>query len=69
MEENTNINVFEETKKNYLRSSKYVKAQVNVLDEIPKSYSHQGNPKLDKKKYTICGFEGSQITFKGLCIL
>jgi hypothetical protein len=24
---------------------------VNVLDEIPQSYSHQGNPKLDQPKY------------------
>jgi hypothetical protein len=51
-EENTNINVFEETKENYLWSSKYAKAHVNVLDEIPQSYSHQGNPKLDRIKYT-----------------
>jgi len=25
---------------------------VNVLDEVPQSYSHQGNPKLDQLKYT-----------------
>jgi hypothetical protein len=24
---------------------------VNVLDEVPQSYSHQGNPKLDKTRY------------------
>jgi hypothetical protein len=30
---NTNINVLEETKENYLRPFKYAKAQVNVLDE------------------------------------
>jgi hypothetical protein len=40
VEENTNINVFEE---NYLRPSEYVEAQVNVLDEVPQSYSHQRN--------------------------
>jgi hypothetical protein len=34
-EENTNINVFEETNENYLRPSKYVEAHVNVLDRIP----------------------------------
>jgi hypothetical protein len=39
-----------ETKENYLKSFKYAKAQVNVLDEVPLSYSHQGNPKLDQIK-------------------
>ncbi len=52
MEENTNIYVVEETEKNYLRSSNYAKVHVNVLDEVPQSYSHQGNPKLDQTRYT-----------------
>ncbi len=26
---------------------------MNVLDEVPKSYSHQGNPKLDQTKYIV----------------
>ncbi len=26
---------------------------MNVLDEVPQSYSHQGNPKLDQTRYTI----------------
>jgi len=52
VEDNTNINMFEETKENYLQSSKYAKAQMNVLDEVPQSYSHQGNPKLDQTKHT-----------------
>jgi hypothetical protein len=26
---------------------------MNVLDEIPQSYSHQGNLELDQTKYTI----------------
>jgi hypothetical protein len=26
---------------------------VNVLDEVPQSYSHQGNSKLDQTRYTI----------------
>ncbi len=26
---------------------------MNVLDEVPQSYSHQRNPKLDQTKYTI----------------
>jgi hypothetical protein len=42
---NININVVEEIKENYLWSSKYAEAHVNVLDEVPQSYSHQGNPK------------------------
>ncbi len=53
MEENTNIDMFEETKENYLQSSKYVEAHLNVLDEIPHSYSHQGNLKLDETMYTV----------------
>ncbi len=52
MDENTNVDVFEETEKKYPRSSKYAKAQVNVLDEVPQSYSHQGNPELDQTRYT-----------------
>jgi hypothetical protein len=35
VEKNTNIDVFEETKENFLRSFEYVEAQLNVLDEMP----------------------------------
>jgi hypothetical protein len=35
VEENTNINVIEKTKENYLRPYEYVEAYVNVLDEVP----------------------------------
>jgi hypothetical protein len=35
VEENTNINVFEEIEENYLRPFEYAKAYVNVLDEVP----------------------------------
>ncbi len=35
VEENTNIDVLEDIKENNLRSSKYVKAHVYVLDEVP----------------------------------
>jgi len=35
VEENTNIDVVEKTKENYLQSSKYAKAHVNVLDKVP----------------------------------
>jgi hypothetical protein len=35
VEKNTNIDVFEEPKENYLKPFKYAKAHVNVLDEIP----------------------------------
>jgi hypothetical protein len=35
VEKNTNIDVVEGTKENYLRSFEYTKAQVNVLDEAP----------------------------------
>jgi hypothetical protein len=47
VDENTNVDVFEETKENYPRSFEYAKAHVNALDEIPQSYSHQGNLELD----------------------
>ncbi len=43
MDESTNVDVFEETEENYPRLSKYVKAQVNALDEVPQSYAHKGN--------------------------
>ncbi len=43
----------EETKENYLQSFEYTKAQVNVLDEIPQSYSHQRNLELEQTKYII----------------
>jgi hypothetical protein len=45
--------VVEEIEENYLRSSEYVEAHVNVLDEVPHSYSHQRNPKLNLKKYIL----------------
>ncbi len=35
VEENTNIDVVEKIKENYLQSSEYAEVQVNVLDEIP----------------------------------
>jgi hypothetical protein len=34
VEKNININVVGEIKENYLQSSKYAEAQVNVLDEV-----------------------------------
>jgi predicted solute-binding protein len=52
VEGNTNINVVEEIKENYLQSLKYAYTHVNVLDEIPHSYSHQRNPKLDQTRHT-----------------
>ncbi len=52
LEENTNINVVEKIEENYLWSSKYAKAHVNVLDEEPQSYSHQNNLELDQTRYT-----------------
>ncbi len=45
--------MLEETKENYLKSFEYVEAHVNVLHEIPQSYSHQRNIKLDQTRYTI----------------
>ncbi len=53
MEKNTNIDVLEEIEENYLQSSKYAEAQVNMLDEVPQSYSHQGNLELDQIRYII----------------
>ncbi len=35
VDENTNVDVFEEIDENYPWSFKYAKAQVNLLDEVP----------------------------------
>ncbi len=53
VDENTNVDVFEETKENYPRSFEYAEAQVNVLDEVPQSYSYQGNLELDQTKHIV----------------
>jgi hypothetical protein len=53
VDENTNVDVFEETEKNFPRSSEYVEAQVNALDEVSQSYSYQGNLKLDQTKHIV----------------
>jgi hypothetical protein len=47
------VSVFEEIEENYPQPSKYAKAQVNALDEVSQSYSHQENPKLDQTRHTI----------------
>ncbi len=47
VDENTNVDVFEEIKENYPRSSKFAEAHVNALDEVLKSYSHKENLELD----------------------
>ncbi len=44
VDENTNVDVFEEIEENNQTSFEYAKAHVNVLDEVPQSYLHQGNP-------------------------
>jgi hypothetical protein len=66
VEENININVVEDIKESYPQSFMYVEAQVNVFNEIPQSYSHKGNLKLDQTGYTTetwfyesMGFGGS----------
>jgi hypothetical protein len=51
--ENTNINVIEETEEKYQRPYEYVEAHVNVLDEVPQSYSHPKNPELNLTRYII----------------
>jgi predicted RNA-binding protein Jag len=51
VEENTNINVLEETKKSFLKPFEYAEAHVNVLDEVPQSYSHKINLELDQTRY------------------
>jgi hypothetical protein len=35
VDENTNVDVFEEIEENYPRSFKYVELHVNLLDEVP----------------------------------
>jgi hypothetical protein len=34
VDENTNVDVFEDTKENYPRSFEYAEAKVNALDEV-----------------------------------
>jgi hypothetical protein len=53
VDENTNVDVFEKNDENYPRSYEYAKAQVNALDEVPQSYSCQGNPELDQTRLII----------------
>ncbi len=69
MEENINIDVVEETKENYLWSFEYAEAQVNVLDEVPQSYSHQGNPELDQTKYIAETWDHESIDWKVVRLL
>jgi hypothetical protein len=45
--------VFEDIEENYSISFEYAEAQVNALDEVPQSYSHQGNLELDQTRHTI----------------
>jgi hypothetical protein len=52
VEEKNNINVLEETKEKYIKPFEYAKPHVNVLDEVPQSYSHQINPELDQTRCT-----------------
>ncbi len=51
MDENTNVDVFEEIEEKYPRSFEYAEAHVNALDEVQQSYSYQGNPKLDQTRH------------------
>ncbi len=51
MDENTNVDVFENTEEKYPRSFEYVKAQVNVLNEVLQSYFYQGNLELDQTRH------------------
>jgi hypothetical protein len=53
VDENTNVDVFEETEENYPRSSEYAEAQVNTLDEVSQSYFYQGNLELDQTKHIV----------------
>jgi hypothetical protein len=52
VDENTNVDVFEETEENYPRSFEYAKAQVNALDEVLQSYSYERNLELDQIMHT-----------------
>ncbi len=53
VDENTCVDVFEKTKENYPKSFEYAQAQVNALDEVPQSYLHQRNLKLDQTRYIV----------------
>ncbi len=51
VDENNNVDVFEEIEENSPRPSEYAEAEVNALDEVSQSYSHQGNTELDQTTY------------------
>ncbi len=51
MDENINVDVFEETKENYPRSFEYAKAHVIALDEVLQSYSYQRSMELYQTKH------------------
>jgi hypothetical protein len=53
VDENANVDVFEETQENYPKSFKYAEGQMNAMDEISQSYSYQGNLKLDQTRHTV----------------
>jgi len=42
---------------------------VNMLDEVPQSYSHQGNLKLDQTRYTIKTWDHEHVDSKMVIIL
>jgi hypothetical protein len=51
VDENTNVDVFEEIKENYPRSFEYAKAHVIALDEVLQSYSYQRSMELYQTKH------------------
>ncbi len=69
MDENTNVDVFEETKENYPRSSEYAKTQVNALDEVLQSYSYQGNLELDQTRHTTKTRDHEYVDLKMIMLL
>jgi hypothetical protein len=69
VDENINVDVFEETEENYPRSSKYVEAQVNVLDQVPQPYSHQRNLELVQTKYITKTWDHEFVDSKMITLL
>jgi hypothetical protein len=69
VDENIDVDVFEETKENYPRSFEYVKAQVNALDEVLQSYFYQRNPELDQRKHTTKTWDHEFVDLKMIKLL
>jgi hypothetical protein len=69
VDENMNVDVFKEIEENYPRSCEYIEAQVNALDEVPQSYSYQGNLELDQTKHIAITWDHEYVDLEMIMLL